>query len=241
MDVVTRAIALRATDYNENDKIVTLYSLEYGKISVRARGIRKNNAKLKFCADQFCFGNYELSKSSDDRFVLKTCKQMESFYSLREDVASYYAACVIAECLAVCTQDGQPDSDIFVETLKALQALTSEIEPLLVTLRFLLYFLAKEGFMLNLSECSVCAKPLSRAYWDSVAGNVVCADCRSTSNLALSARTVAICRLVNGLPYEKLSSLNYSRDVLKEALDLCSKHVSLSFAPLRSLVELRRL
>ena len=38
MDITTKAVALRASDYRENDKMVLLYSLEYGKISVHARG-----------------------------------------------------------------------------------------------------------------------------------------------------------------------------------------------------------
>ena len=82
MEVTTKGIALKATDYKENDKLVLLYTLEYGKITVHAKGIRKGNAKLKFAADQFCFGQYELSRI-EDRFTLKTCDQLESFYSLR--------------------------------------------------------------------------------------------------------------------------------------------------------------
>ncbi|MBQ8505506.1 MAG: recombination protein O N-terminal domain-containing protein, partial [Clostridia bacterium] len=46
MDITTKAIALRATDIKEHDKYILLYSLEHGKISVHARGIRKPSAKL---------------------------------------------------------------------------------------------------------------------------------------------------------------------------------------------------
>ena len=91
MDVTTKAIALRATDYKENDKFVVLYSLEYGKISVHARGVRKGNAKLRYAADQFCFGNYELAVGGD-RYTLRNCEQLTSFYALREDIVAYYAA-----------------------------------------------------------------------------------------------------------------------------------------------------
>ena len=99
MDLITKAIALKTTDYGESDKFILLYSLEHGKISVHAKGIRKAKAKLKFAGDTFCFGNYELAQTGD-RFMLKTCEQLESFYTLREDIVCYYSACAIAECIA---------------------------------------------------------------------------------------------------------------------------------------------
>ena len=134
MEVTTRAIAISATDYKENDKYILLYSLEYGKISILARGIRKAAAKLRFAADQFCFGQYELAVTGD-RFTLKTCEQLESFFSLREDIVAYYAACTVAESLMNYTEEGQSEPPLFVETLKALETLSCGVNPLLVTLR----------------------------------------------------------------------------------------------------------
>ena len=155
MELTTKAVALRATDYKENDKYVLLYSLEYGKISVLARGIRKGSAKLRFAADQFCFGQYELAQTGD-RFTLKTCEQLESFYSLREDILVYYAACVIAESIINYTEEGQSEPPVFVETLRALQSLSCGTDPLRVTLRFMLKFFELNGIKLALNKCIVC-------------------------------------------------------------------------------------
>ena len=122
MDIITKAIALKTTDYGESDKFILLYSLDYGKISVHAKGIRKAKAKLKFAGDTFCFGNYEIAQTGD-RFVLKTCEQLESFYTLREDIVAYYSACAIAECLVNYTEEGQSEPPLFLETLRALEQL----------------------------------------------------------------------------------------------------------------------
>lgn len=237
MDVTTKALALKATDYKENDKFILLYSLEYGKITVHAKGIRKNNAKLKFSADQFCFGQYELAKV-DDRFTLKTCDQLESFYSLREDVTVYYSACSIAECLINYTEVGQSEPNVFVETLKALQALTNGVEPLLVTLRYILAFLEMQGFQLQFDRCLACGESKRKMFLDLQRGGLVCDGCRSVDSSAVSAKTVAACQMVDGMPYDRLVNLNFSLETLKEALHVCYKYVSHSFSPLRSLNEL---
>ena len=240
MDVTTKALALKATDYKENDKLILLYSLEYGKITVHGKGIRKNTAKLKFCADQFCFGQYELAKV-DDRFTLKTCDQLESFYSLREDVVTYYSACTIAECLANYTEVGQSEPAVFVETLKALQALINGAEPLMVSLRYILKFLELQGFKLDFDRCSVCETKSVKMFLDLQRGSLVCDSCRSVDSSPVSPRAVGACQMLDGMPYEKLPNLNFSLDILKDALRVCYKYIAHSFSPLRSLNELLNL
>lgn len=240
MDVTTKAIALRATDYKENDKLVLLYSLEYGKISVYARGIRKGSAKLKFCADQFCFGQYELACTAD-RFTLKTCEQLESFYSLREDIVTYYAGCTIAECLINYTEEGQSEPQIFVETLKALQQLCIGSNPLAVTLRFALEFVRLSGFALDFGKCLACGKAEKKLFLDYARGGLVCEDCRSSDSFAVSPRVSATCKTLDGLSYDKLTSVSVPDSVLKDCLDVVNKYVSHCFSPLKSLTELIKL
>ena len=240
MDVTTKAVALKATDYKENDKFVLLYSLEYGKITVHAKGIRKANAKLKFAADQFCFGQYELAKI-DDRFTLKTCDQLESFYNLREDVVMYYAACTVAECLANYTEEGQSEPNVFVEMLKALQALSNGIEPLLVTLRFMLAFLEMQGLKLQFNSCIGCGTNSKRLFLDLQRGGLVCEMCRTPDSSPVSARVLASCQMVEHMPYDKLTNLNFTNEMLKDALNVCYRYISHSFSPLKSLGELIKL
>ena len=237
MDVTTKAIVLKATDYKENDKLILLYSLEYGKITVQAKGIRKSTAKLKFAGDQFCFGQYELAKV-DDRFTLKTCDQLESFYTLREDVVCYYSACTIAECLMNYTEEGQAEPSLFVETLKAFQALVSDVEPLTVVLRYVLGFIELQGFKLGFDCCSVCGDKSRKLFLDLQRGSLVCDSCRTADSTPVSPRVVASCLMLDRMPYDKLRNVKFTLEILKEALRVCYKYVSHSFSPLRSLSEL---
>jgi len=240
MDVTTKAVALRATDYKENDKMVLLYSLEYGKISVQAKGVRKSNAKLKFACDQFCFGQYELAKNGD-RFTLKTCDQLESFFSLREDVVVYYAACAVAECLVNYTEEGQSEPKVFIATLKALQALINGAEPLTVTLKFILDFLRLAGFGLDFSHCAVCEEKSLKLFLDVTRGGAVCENCRGVDAIPVSAQIVTSFNMLDSVSYDKLKNLNYPLDVLKDALNLCNKYLAHAFYPLKTVAELVKL
>lgn len=54
-------LCIRTIDYKDNDKLITLYCAEKGKITATAKGVKSAKAKLKFCASPFCFGKYQLA------------------------------------------------------------------------------------------------------------------------------------------------------------------------------------
>lgn len=239
MDVTTKGLALRATDYKENDKLVALYTPDYGKITVHARGVRKSTAKLRFAVDQFCFGDYELA-ATGDRYTLKNCQQISSFYGLREDIVVYYAACCVAECLLSCTEEGQSDPVLFVETLRALEALADGRQPLVVTARFVTGFLELSGFRLDFTRCSVCGKKTRHMYVDMQRG-VTCDGCRGAESIAVSPIVATSLAMIDGVPYDKLDNFNFTLDCQKDMLQLLNRYIAHVFYPSKSMTELIRL
>lgn len=240
MDVTTKAIVLKTTDYGESDKFILLYSLDYGKISVHAKGIRKAKAKLKFAGDTFCFGNYELAQTGD-RFVLKTCDQLESFFSLREDIVAYYSACAIAECLVNYTEEGQSEPHLFVETLRAFQQLVADVNPLTVVLRYMLGFVKSQGFALDFKRCAECGTVAKKMFLDFQKGGILCDAHRTAESIAVSPRVVSACNLLEDMPFDKLKTVTFSNELLKDALDDVAKYIAHSFSPNKSLTELLHL
>ena len=53
MESKTDALLLRAVDYGENDKIVTLLTADRGKIAAAVKGVKNAGAKLRFAAQPF--------------------------------------------------------------------------------------------------------------------------------------------------------------------------------------------
>ena len=63
MESKTDALLLRAVDYGENDKIVTLLSADRGKIAARVKGVKKRGAKLRFAASLFVLRSMSLRRA----------------------------------------------------------------------------------------------------------------------------------------------------------------------------------
>lgn len=92
--VKVKGLIIKEADYKEFDKLLTLLTGEYGKISVYAFGVRKENSKSIGKIRRFSFSNFELRKIND-RYQFEDAKVIKSFDELAsnyEDVcfASYF-------------------------------------------------------------------------------------------------------------------------------------------------------
>lgn len=180
-EVKVNALMLRATDYKENDKILTLLSAERGRITAGIKGVKKANAKLKFAAQPFCFAEYVLAERGG-RYTVTQASECESFYELRTDFNKFYAACAVCETAIDLTAEGDGGGEIFALCVKALRDLCSgDTQTALIT--FLLGALKASGYGLSISAfCPHCGNRIDNAEklrFDMRTGSFSCWDCSS--------------------------------------------------------------
>ncbi len=75
----TKAIVLRRTNYGESDRIVQLLTPEYGKMSVLARGIRRERSKLAGGIELFSRSDITVAAGKGEMGIL-TGARAEVFY-----------------------------------------------------------------------------------------------------------------------------------------------------------------
>lgn len=186
MEVKVNAVVLKAADYGENDKILTLLTAEQGKLSAGIKGVKKAGAKLKFAAQPFCFAEYILAKRGD-RYTVTGCTETESFYDLRTDVCKFYAASAAVEVAMALTYEGDGQGDMFYSLVRALTRMCGGDERLALV-NFLLSSLKKSGYEINLENCPRCGKPLigvQNLKFDMAAGSFMCAECGEGAGASL--------------------------------------------------------
>ncbi len=203
-----KAICLKAVDYKDNDKMLLLFGAENGKFSALIRGVKKANAKLKFCAQPFCFGEYEIVEKGG-RYTVANCLEIEGFSKISKDVDAYYCASVMLEFCVVATEDNQPNVNLFLALLNSLKRLT-EISPKLILVKFLLEGLKYAGFGLSFDLCTACGnKTFSCLSLDLTDGGMVCQDCVGLSVYKLSPAETSCFKMIDETPYERLGVLKY--------------------------------
>lgn len=176
------ALVLRTTDWSETSRIATLWTREFGRVRVLAKGGRRLRSNFESALDllNVC-GIVFLRKSSGSLDLLTEAQVARRFPRLRTSLEALYSAYYIAELLADWTEDYDPHPALFDEALDTLEALGTPDFPTGPRLmRFELVLLQQLGYHPVLESCSTCAQPLaSRGLaFSAKAGGVVCAHCQ---------------------------------------------------------------
>ena len=143
MESKTDALLLRAVDYGENDKIVTLLTAEIDIRIAAVKGVKKAGAKLRFAAQPFCFAEYVFA-TRGTRNTVTSASLYDAFFPLCEDMTRYYAAAVVTDACDKVVLEGMQSGALLVAAISALEGLCSD-EPLALV-RFLLAALSFAGY-----------------------------------------------------------------------------------------------
>ena len=189
MEIKVDALVLRTADYGESDRMLTLFTLQNGKLSAAAKGVRKAKARLNFAAQPFCFGEYVLAQKGE-RYTVISAFATDAFYGLRMDVGKLYAAASLAGLCDAVLPEGLVNEELFLLAVTALGEMC-EKEETEALISFFLRLLTLSGYMIDLSAC---------ADFDFSGGCFTCEDCARGSRVRES--TFQLLRKCAGMEYD---------------------------------------
>jgi DNA repair protein RecO (recombination protein O) len=121
----TEGIVLKSMRLNEADKIVTIYSCDYGKIRGIARGVRKTRSQFGSSMENLTIIKVLLYKGKN----INTISQSEiisSFFPQTKDLFQYGIAIQCAEIVDKLTADEDPNRRVYTLFKKFLLLLKDE-------------------------------------------------------------------------------------------------------------------
>jgi DNA repair protein RecO (recombination protein O) len=181
-------LVLRTTDWSESSRIATLWTREFGKVRVLAKGGRRLKSSFESALDLLTVCSIVLlRKSSGGLDLLTEAQVVKRFPQLRTDLAALYAAYYVAELLAEWTEDYDPHPVLFDEALDTLETLGNPMpqggpSPTGLRLaRFEFVLLRELGYSPSLDVCAMCATPADgkALAFSCAAGGVLCSVCQA--------------------------------------------------------------
>jgi DNA repair protein RecO (recombination protein O) len=139
----TKAISLKTNPFGEADKLVTLFSLERGRIKAVARGARRIPSRLGGRVEPFTYADYFIIKGRN-LDIISECEVIENFQGVRESPAALYRGWYFLRLVdAVATSEANPR--LFNLLLKALYYLKDKKDFKGITGKFETEFAKIEG------------------------------------------------------------------------------------------------
>ena len=156
---LTNAINLKSYNLSESDKIVLMYSREYGLLKGIAKGSKKPKNKLGGRMDTLVANKLMLYKGKNLDTICQA-EALNTFTNIRTDMDKMLYAMYISEIVTNYSSEEDPNSseiyDIFYKALSKISKSKSNIEILLCTMRFQLKIMQICGYELQLKYCLLC-------------------------------------------------------------------------------------
>lgn len=177
MYLTIRAIVLRVTDYNDHDALLTVLTQNYGKLTIKARGLRRKNSPLIAPCQLLAFGEFTLFEYKG-KYTINEAHALELFQGLRRELTQLSLGTYFAQVAEVLSQEDIPNPELLSLLLNSLYALTQlRLPEAQVKAVFELRAACLSGFTPDLFGCHICGsqKPVR---FDLRAGQLECESCR---------------------------------------------------------------
>lgn len=219
--LTTLAVILRAMDYKEADQLLTVYTRTKGKITVLAKGIKKNASKLRGSLQLFSLT--ELTLVFGKTFPIVINAQYENnFAVIRSDFTRMSYASYYAELLDQLLVSDEQDETLFLLIVQTMNLL-SYIDPWLATKVLEIRLLAHLGYTMELSRCQICAQPIDiRQPVHGINGGIVCPHCltkEAMSTVLLNTESITLLKALSALPFLLMDYLAFSSEAPKQLDD----------------------
>ena len=179
------AIVLRHSDWGEADRMLTLFTLEMGKMRALAKGARKPRSRKAGHLEPFTRVSLQLARGRDILLVTQA-DTLAAYSDLRDDLMRTTYAAYTVELLDRFTYEegeNRPLYRLLADTLDRLNRSDASAEnyppPDLVVRYYEMRLLDLVGFRPQLFQCANCGKDIQAEdqYFSAEAGGVLCPKC----------------------------------------------------------------
>ncbi|MCI8273815.1 MAG: DNA repair protein RecO [Clostridia bacterium] len=216
--IKSNGIIICENNLGDYDKMLTMLTPGFGKISCVAKGARRQKSALLGGTQFLCFGEYLMYKGSNT-YNINSCETIEVFYNLRTDLDKLNYAVEMAKIIRDVTEENQNCFKIIQLLLNTLYTLSeTDKEPQLIMSIFKLKLLCFLGFTPRIENCVNCKQKEKVQYFSLKDNGLKCESCakQDKSCLEMTESTANAIKYIIMAPAKKLYSFNLKDESLKE-------------------------
>lgn len=184
MYLTIKGLVLRTTAYNDYDSLLTLLTADHGKMTVKARGLRRKNSPLAAPCQLLAYSEFTLFEYRD-MYTINEARSVELFSPLRKDLEKLSLSSYFSQVAETVSQEDLPNPELVSLVLNCLFALSNmEISQTQVKTVFELRCACICGYTPDLTGCAECGCPDPDRF-DVTQGQLRCSRCGSSGGLGI--------------------------------------------------------
>jgi len=191
-------IVLRRVDYGETDRILTVLTLDHGKIGVMARGARRPTSALGPRTDLFSRSRMQLAAGRGELEVLTQAVPL-TITPAAGDARSVACAALCAELVDRVLESNHAEPELYGLLAAALTDCADRTrDPRVAVVWFARRMIDRLGYAPQLHDCTSCGTRLREqpARFSAAGGGLLCAECAPAdpAGVECSVRVIKVLR-----------------------------------------------
>lgn len=180
----TKGLVIRVTPYNDTDAILSVLTPNYGRLTVKARGLRRKNSPLIAPCQLLAYAEFTLFEYRN-MYTINEASSIELFSALRKDLQKLSLGSYFAQAAETMSQEDLPNPELLSLVLNCLHGLSKLALPeTMVKAVFELRSACLSGYTPDLYGCYRCGCDNPDRF-DISEGRLECAACRDPASTGL--------------------------------------------------------
>ena len=180
----TKGLVIRVTPYNDMDAILSVLTPNHGRLTVKARGLRRKNSPLTAPCQLLAYAEFTLFEYRN-MYTINEAHSIELFSALRKDLQKLSLGSYFAQAAETMSQEDLPNPELLSLTLNCLYGLSKlNLSETQVKAVFELRSACLSGYTPDLYGCYRCGCDTPDRF-DISEGRLECASCRSPESSGL--------------------------------------------------------
>ena len=181
--VKTDAVVLSKMNYGDSSCIASLFTEDFGKLSVIVKGARSQKSKFGKLIDPLNYLSVVVyRKESREIQLLSQADIIDHYPGIKNDLTKLWYSQAIVELVKNLLAEHEVNRKIFKGVVKILSRLNlGDEKPEITFGRFFIFFLKETGYEIQTDSCALCGKV---KFADSVYYNfdkgLMCGECRKS-------------------------------------------------------------
>jgi len=221
-EVVVQGVILKETSYKDHDVILNVYTKDYGKISILAKGVKKLTSKnARACQSMMVSEMTICLRKGLSRLVRAT--PIDYFRHVHEQLECEIVGNYILEYFYRYIEENDPIEEEYDVLYAALHALDLGYSPLLVYLMFNVFILEENGIHIDVDGCVKCgsSQVVSISLED---GGFLCADHLGHHHI-YDVDVLKAFRHIHKIPFAHIDKIHMEEDVYKQLIPIIDYYI----------------
>ncbi len=226
----TNGIILHRRNFSESDRIITIFTLDHGKIYTIAKGIRRPVSKLSGHLELFTYCDLFMA-SGRNLDIICQAETKNSFRHIRHNLFKTSIAYYMAELVLRVIQERQENKEVFKLLKETFYYLSKDGDPEILVRWFEINLIKNVGFHPEFNWCVHCKKEIKEnqeVFFSANFGGILCSSCKKFdySVFKLSEDALKNIKILQKGKLQNIYKLEIKEDILDEIENLMNFYIS---------------